>query len=139
MHLKVYSVTFSLSCFLLAALTLTRFRARAQPQETIKKHVAGADMNDPFWSEKLRLDDRICITASDKGSDGISYTCTTRQEHFTNMENAQGTLYDMGVTQRIDGTEEEKQAIVEVLALMKDYFWNDVLVMPAYEGIRDKW
>ena len=138
MQLKGFTFAFILSLFSLAAVKLTPFLARAQQQEATKTLIAGSDMNDPFWLEKLRLDERTCISTKDN-DDEISYACTTRREHYTNMENAQGKLYDLGVTQRIDGSDKEKQAIVEVLALMKDYFWNEVLVMPAYESIRDKW
>jgi hypothetical protein len=44
-----------------------------------------------------------------------------------------------GVTQRIDGTDAEQNAIREVLAQMDTYFFEEVLSKPEYEGIRTKW
>jgi hypothetical protein len=44
-----------------------------------------------------------------------------------------------GVTQRIDGTEAEQDAIKEVLSQMDRYFLDEVLSKPEYAGIRTKW
>jgi hypothetical protein len=44
-----------------------------------------------------------------------------------------------GVTQRIDGSDTEKKAISEILERMDDYFLNEVLAIPEYEGVRYKW
>jgi hypothetical protein len=43
------------------------------------------------------------------------------------------------IAQRIDGTEAEQSAIKKVLQQMDDYFYNEVMSLPEYEGIRDKW
>jgi hypothetical protein len=44
-----------------------------------------------------------------------------------------------GVEQRIDGSDSEKMAIREILDRMEDYYRNEVLAMPVYEGIRLRW
>jgi hypothetical protein len=44
-----------------------------------------------------------------------------------------------GVEQRIDGSDSEKMAIREILERMEDYYRNEVLAMPVYEGIRSRW
>lgn len=43
-----------------------------------------------------------------------------------------------GVVQRIDGTEAEKTAIRDVIALMDRYFLDELLSKPDYESIRTK-
>lgn len=50
-----------------------------------------------------------------------------------------GSSIDVGVTQRIDGSELEKAAIREVLRRMDHYFFNEVLAMPDYEYARPRW
>ena len=85
-------------------------------------------------SEKLGFEDRICLAQADG-----SYTCASRSEHYSKMEKEYGKLYNFGVKQRIDGTDKEKEAIIEVLTLMKNYFFDEVLVQPVYEGIQNKW
>ena len=47
--------------------------------------------------------------------------------------------YNMGVVQRVDGTEAEQEAIQDIIARMIDYFYGEVMTRPVYEGIRDKW
>ena len=44
-----------------------------------------------------------------------------------------------GAPQRIEGSEEEKRNIREVLKQMDDYFLNEVLAMPEYEHVRPRW
>jgi hypothetical protein len=50
-----------------------------------------------------------------------------------------GSSIDVGVTQRIDGSDSEKQSIREVLKIMDYYFFNEVLAMPEYEYVRPRW
>lgn len=46
----------------------------------------------------------------------------------------------MGVPQRIDGNEEEKKGIKEVLRLMNKYWYEEVLSISAYtKGVRNAW
>mmetsp|Transcript_8355 Transcript_8355/g.17319 ORF Transcript_8355/g.17319 Transcript_8355/m.17319 type:complete len:151 (+) Transcript_8355:197-649(+) len=53
------------------------------------------------------------------------------------------TLYDrvsinVGVTQRIDGSDAEKQAVRDVLKHMDNYFFHEVLALPEYEFSRSR-
>jgi hypothetical protein len=49
------------------------------------------------------------------------------------------TFVDVGVTQRVDGSESEKQAIKDVLNQMDRYFFQEVLALPQYHYARSKW
>lgn len=54
------------------------------------------------------------------------------------------TLHDnisinVGVTQRIDGSDAEKQAVRDVLKHMDNYFFHEVLALPEYEYARSRW
>lgn len=116
------------------------------------------DVNDiikdtPAWLEQMRLDDeRICLGSRSSNhysrqADNYLYTCTTRGLHYQQIlqsfykhhNNNKAGYFDLGVTQRIDGTDQEKEAIMEVLSLMRHYFLNEVLVKPVYESIRHNW
>jgi hypothetical protein len=46
---------------------------------------------------------------------------------------------NVGVTQRVDGTESEKQAIRDVLKHMDHYFFHEVLALPEYAYARSRW
>eukprot|EP00531_Pseudo-nitzschia_arenysensis_P016538 CAMPEP_0116129276 /NCGR_PEP_ID=MMETSP0329-20121206/7840_1 /TAXON_ID=697910 /ORGANISM="Pseudo-nitzschia arenysensis, Strain B593" /LENGTH=150 /DNA_ID=CAMNT_0003623537 /DNA_START=140 /DNA_END=592 /DNA_ORIENTATION=+ len=53
------------------------------------------------------------------------------------------TLYDsvsinVGVTQRIDGSDAEKQAVRDVLKHMDNYFFHEVLALPEYDYARSR-
>lgn len=53
------------------------------------------------------------------------------------------TLHDsisinVGVTQRIDGSDAEKQAVRDVLKHMDNYFFHEVLALPEYEYARSR-
>ncbi|CAJ1937230.1 unnamed protein product [Cylindrotheca closterium] len=74
---------------------------------------------------------QICI---DVGSD--QFSCT--HDFFATRYQVDGSTIDVGVTQRIDGSEIEKAAIREVLARMDSYFFNEVLAMPEYEYARPR-
>jgi hypothetical protein len=43
---------------------------------------------------------------------------------------------NVGVTQRIDGSDSEKQAVRDVLKHMDNYFFHEVLALPEYEFAR---
>ena len=54
------------------------------------------------------------------------------------------TRYDdisinVGVTQRIDGSDAEKQAVRDILKHMDDYFFHEVLALPEYDYARSRW
>ena len=89
-----------------------------------------------FWcSRNMRttgLSTDVCIDVGEE-----EMTCT-REVLETR------TLYDnesinVGVTQRIDGSDAEKQAIRDVLKHMDHYFFNEVLALPEYEYARSRW
>jgi hypothetical protein len=63
--------------------------------------------------------------------------CTA--EVLETREKYDGTLINVGVTQRVDGSETEKQAIRQVLKNMDNYFFNEVLALPEYEYARSRW
>ena len=45
----------------------------------------------------------------------------------------------VGVTQRVDGTESEKEAIRDVLKHMDHYFFHEVMALPEYAFARSHW
>ena len=74
----------------------------------------------------------MCV---DVGRD--QFNCT--DDVFATRYQVDGSTIDVGVTQRIDGSEIEKTAIREVLRRMDHYFFNEVLAMPEYEYARQRW
>lgn len=54
-------------------------------------------------------------------------------------ERLDGRSVTVGVNQRIDGSEEEKEQIRDVLKHMAEYFHSEVLAMPEYDHIRHLW
>ena len=46
---------------------------------------------------------------------------------------------DLGVEQQMDGTQEERDAVLEVMEKMKVYFETEVLVKPEYDDVIHKW
>ena len=77
--------------------------------------------------------EHLCV---DNGSD--SFVCTEASQLIHSQEKSDHSV-DFGVPQRIDGTEEEKRQIREVIARSSEYFFNEVLVMPEYEHVRTAW
>ena len=51
----------------------------------------------------------------------------------------QTSRYNLGLAQRVDGTDAEKKAIMDVLVRMDDYFINEVLAHPEYASVRNRW
>lgn len=72
---------------------------------------------------------RLCVANEDN-----EYKCATLLDQ---ME--AGQKLDIGVAQRIDGSDKERIAIQNVLDQMKEYFLNEVLAKPAYKDVRNKW
>lgn len=68
----------------------------------------------------------------DVGDD--QYMCT--HDPINLRHKLDGRLLDVGVAQRIDGSDAEKEAIRDVLKRMDDYFYEEVLAMPEYEFVR---
>lgn len=89
--------------------------------------------------------ERVCVqhaaSMSDDGGGGggaSAFTCQTRAQQIED-ELQRGQPYNLGVPQRIDGSEVEKAGIREVISLMKDYFYTEVLAKEAYRDVRHKW
>ena len=55
------------------------------------------------------------------------------------LEVGLGEIVSTGVPQRIDGTEAEQNAIKDVLKRMNEYFYNEILSLPEYEFMRQRW
>lgn len=70
------------------------------------------------WLVSDRPDERVCISEDKRKP----YTCTTRGDQIE-MEFQRGHRYNLGVAQRIDGSETEKEGIREVISSMKGYFF----------------
>jgi hypothetical protein len=79
------------------------------------------------------------VMAIDRCADhgGEEFVCT--QDILLLRERLDGRSVNVGVTQRIDGSEEEKKEIRDVLKQMDDYFLHEVLAMPEYDRIRHLW
>ena len=74
----------------------------------------------------------VCI---DVGEEDM--TCTREVlEIRTRYDNVS---INVGVTQRIDGSDSEKQAVRDVLKHMDNYFFHEVLALPEYEHARSRW
>jgi hypothetical protein len=82
--------------------------------------------------EVAASDHDLCV---DVGN--TEFTCTN--EVMDTRKRVDGKMIDVGVTQRVDGSESEKKAIREVLSRMDEYFFNEVLSMPEYENVRPHW
>jgi len=76
----------------------------------------------------------VCVVAGNKTPPEMICTrevLETRTQYDDNSIN-------VGVTQRIDGSESEKQAVRDVLKHMDHYFFHEVLALPEYEYARSR-
>lgn len=91
----------------------------------------------PFLVWMVHLESNVLAAdrCADSGNDG--FVCT--RDILLLRERLDGRSVDMGVDQRIDGSEAEKQQIRDVLQEMEDYFLSEVLGMPEYEHVRPHW
>jgi hypothetical protein len=80
----------------------------------------------------MAFDQDVCVDVG-KGE----FSCT--DDVLETREEVDGQTIDVGVTQRIDGSDSEKKAIREVLRRMDEYFFKEVLAMPEYENVRPHW
>jgi hypothetical protein len=83
-------------------------------------------------SSVIAFDEDVCV---DVGQG--EFACT--DDVLETREEVDGRTIDVGVTQRIDGSDSEKKAIREVLRRMDEYFFKEVLAMPEYENVRPHW
>lgn len=81
--------------------------------------------------QSTRAEDRC----ADQGNG--QFSCTQDVPSF--REYLDGRSRDLGVDQRVDGSEDEKRQITNVLMQMVDYFNDEVFAMPEYEHVRYQW
>jgi len=74
----------------------------------------------------------VCIDVGDS-----EMTCT--REVLETRAKYDETSINVGVTQRIDGSDSEKQAVRDVLKHMDHYFFHEVLALPEYTYARSRW
>ncbi len=75
--------------------------------------------------------DNVCVDVG-----GPEMQCTDQVLEL--RQKIDGTSINVGVTQRFDGTEIEKQAIRDVMKQMDRYFFQEVLALPEYEYARSR-
>ena len=120
--------------------------------------VSSASVSNDDSTTALGINENVCVEIGGGGG-GTEYTCTTnplgvrqfidaqKQKHqqevrlpgVNSIIRGGSSSFSRGVAQRVDGSESEKKAIQEVLKLMNDYFNNEVLALPEYASVRDKW
>ena len=74
----------------------------------------------------------VCIDVGDSEMTCTREVLETRAKHDE-------TSINVGVTQRIDGSDSEKQAVRDVLKHMDNYFFHEVLALPEYSYARSRW
>jgi hypothetical protein len=89
-----------------------------------------------FWVQSLLI---LGVVATDRCVDvgHGDFSCTDDALALRNK--VDGSTIDVGITQRVDGSESEKKEIREVLQRMDEYFFSEVLAMPEYENVRPYW
>jgi ShK domain-like len=90
---------------------------------TTQNTIRGAD-NSPF-------EEFVCVDIGEE-----EMTCTDQVLEI--RQQADGESINVGLTQRIDGSETEKAAIREVLRRMDEYFLREVLALPEYAYARSR-
>lgn len=96
-----------------------------------------------FLSLPHAIEARSCVALPTGSGGGEDYQCTDDPLLLTQAidpkTGTQTSKYNLGLAQRVDGTEAEKKAIMEVLTRMDDYFINEVLAHPEYANVRNRW
>jgi len=77
------------------------------------------------------LNSDVCIDVGES-----EMTCT--REVLEMRTQYDDVSINVGVTQRIDGSESEKQAVRDVLKHMDNYFFHEVLALQEYEYARSR-
>jgi len=80
----------------------------------------------------VKVQNPICI---DVGEEEMA--CT--KEVLETRTRYDDVTINVGVTQRIDGSDSEKKAVRDVLKHMDNYFFHEVLALPEYEYARSRW
>ena len=100
-------------------------QAEQSPHQASAEHVTA-----------IPLDGRFCVDKSD-----TEYVC--RDDPMEVRKEYGSPDYvkalSLGVPQRIDGNEEEKAGIREVIARMDEYYYGEVLSNPEYSEVRTYW
>mmetsp|Transcript_620 Transcript_620/g.1344 ORF Transcript_620/g.1344 Transcript_620/m.1344 type:complete len:155 (+) Transcript_620:114-578(+) len=78
-----------------------------------------------------RLSSDVCIDVGEE-----EMICT--KEVLETRTRYDNVSINVGVTQRIDGSDSEKQAVRDVLKLMDNYFFHEVLALPEYDYARSR-
>jgi len=78
---------------------------------------------------------RYCVDVSSFG-----YVCSDNPTEVRRNRHPDLVLNpDLGVPQRVDGTEAEKEGVREILAMMDAYYYGEVLSNPEYNQVRRFW
>ena len=80
----------------------------------------------------IGLSTDVCIDVGEE-----EMTCT--REVLETRTRYDDVSINVGVTQRIDGSDSEKQAVRDVLKHMDNYFFHEVLALPEYGYARSRW
>lgn len=80
-----------------------------------------------------------CVSASKD-----NYECTGGSTVIETLRHLHGEKQvnewlKIGVTQRVEGSDLEKENVMAVLIKMDHYILNEVLTQPQYERVRGKW
>jgi hypothetical protein len=78
-------------------------------------------------------------SSSSSVSTNIDSNSNTRQEPDITTKERLDYGFNLGVPQTIDGTDDEQTAIREIIRLMNNYWYAEVLSNTAYESIRTIW
>jgi len=84
--------------------------------------------------QTLTAESKICVATEED-----RYLCTddaSKANQYRDFNARQN--FDVGVEQRVDGSDEEKAAVGEVMRLMNGYLDNEVLVKPEYAPVLEK-
>jgi len=80
------------------------------------------------------LDHDVCIeTLPDK-----DFVCTRDVLELRDKYDGDDGMINVGITQRVDGAEQERKAIRDVLHQMDMYFFEEVLAFPEYSYARSR-
>lgn len=127
----------------LATTTTTAQRTCIVPDRSSSTSPSSSDEEN---GERVDADDRgVALGVGSADTDAASYACLPRRprrdERVSRASAAAGRTrprvatvrdVDVGVPQRVDGSDAEKEAVRRVLRRMEDYFLTEVLGNPSY-------
>jgi hypothetical protein len=122
--------------FITFILIFSWFCVTAQDEEVARISSETTVVYETPWIKGDDLNAKICVSETSRDV----FTCSTRGKQFQKAMNGnKEEQVNLGVIQRVDGSQDEKEATREVIFLMKQYFLNEVMVKPVYRNIRHKW